>query len=79
MLVEDCTVANVAGRAVLDQHKPVIYQEAGSKRLEVVGGYALKGEHEVGFEVGEYDPAKPLIIDPVLSYSTFLGGTGSDE
>ena len=30
--------------------------------------------HEVGFEVGPYDHDKPLVIDPVLVYSTHLGG-----
>ena len=56
------------------QHKPVTYQEAGGVRREVASRYVVRGAREVGFEVGSYDPALPLVIDPVLSYSTYLGG-----
>jgi hypothetical protein len=55
---------------------PVIYQEMGGERQEVIGGYRLHGDR-VGFVLGAYDPARPLVIDPVvLAYSTFLGGSG---
>ena len=37
-----------------------------------------EANHEVSFEIAVYDATKPLIIDPVLSYSTYLGGSGSD-
>jgi hypothetical protein len=60
------------------QHKPVLYQEIGGQRLPVAGNFVLRGEGEVGFEVGAYDPAAPLVIDPVLAYSTYLGGTSND-
>ena len=59
--------------------KPVIYQltEQGDRR-EVKGAYLLKGK-EVGFKVQAFDRSKPLIIDPVLSYSTLLGGNGNEQ
>ena len=54
--------------------RPVIYQVTGDGgRKEIEGGYRVKGG-EVEFRVGRYDASKPLVIDPVLSYSTFLGG-----
>jgi hypothetical protein len=61
------------------QRKPVIYQEVGGQREEVAGHYVLKGEREVGFEIGEYDASRPLVIDPVLSYSSYLGGSRVEE
>ena len=60
------------------QHKPVVYQERTGGRQAIAGRYAIKSEREVGFELGEYDLNRPLIIDPILAYSTFLGGTGDD-
>ncbi len=68
---------HVAGRQ-LQLHKPVVYQEQDGGRHEVAGGYVLAGRGEVGFEVAAYDAARPLVIDPVLAYSTFIGGTGHD-
>jgi beta-propeller repeat-containing protein len=56
------------------QRKPVILQEG--KRIE--GGYAVHGR-EVAFELAKYDAGKPLVIDPVLVYSTYLGGSGFDD
>ena len=60
------------------QHKPVIYQDIGGKRQPVDGGYVLHANRRVGFRVARYDTTRPLIIDPVLSYSTYLGGLGND-
>lgn len=59
--------------------EPAVYQEAQGVRQAVEGRYALGEGGEVAFEVGEYDKAKPLVIDPILSYSTYLGGSGADE
>jgi hypothetical protein len=59
--------------AALVQQKPVILQ--AGKRIE--GGYLVRGP-EVGFSLANYDVTKPLVIDPVLLYSTSLGGNGGD-
>src|SRR5258706_13170532 len=56
------------------QHKPVIYQEIDVVRREIDGDYVRKGANRVGFQVAEYDSSRPLVIDPILSYSTYLGG-----
>ncbi len=59
--------------------RPVVYQELGGVRQEISGGYVLKGGHEVGFQLGAYDPSKALVIDPVFVYSTYLGGANNDS
>jgi hypothetical protein len=59
--------------------KPVIFQLDGrGRRRPVEGGYVVSGRKHIGFRVGAYDRTRPLIIDPVLSYSTYLGGSGSE-
>ena len=58
--------------------KPLVYQEANGKRREVAGRYAIVGDHRVTIAVGEYDRSEPLILDPVLNFSTYLGGSSDD-
>lgn len=67
-----------AAEAVLRDSAPVVYQEIGGARVAVAATFALRADHTYGFEVGMYDPSYPLIIDPELSYSTFLGGSRED-
>jgi hypothetical protein len=61
------------------EHAPVIYQEIGGVRQTVSGQFVLEGNNQVGFEVGAYDKSKTLVIDPVLAYSTYLGGSDYDN
>ena len=68
-----------AGDITLDEAKPSIYQVRDGQRLAVGGGYILLGDREAGFHIGEYDRELPLVIDPALVYSTYLGGSGNDE
>ena len=56
------------------QHPPVVYQNDGAARRIISGGYKLLDAHTVTFAVGRYDPTRRLVIDPVLSYSTYFGG-----
>ncbi len=74
---------NAAGELVVKtewgevvERKPVIYQIENDSRVAVSGEYSLKGTNAFGFELDKYNPAFPLVIDPVLEYSTYLGGTG---
>jgi len=60
-------------------HKPVVYQELEGKRRAIDGQFVLAAKNTVKFSVGKYDRSQPLIIDPVLAYSTLLGGNGFDQ
>ncbi|MBI3697828.1 MAG: SBBP repeat-containing protein [Acidobacteria bacterium] len=63
----------------LRQHRPQVYQHSGGARRPVAGKYRLTGKNRVRFEVESYDRGRALVIDPVLSYSTYLGGSESDS
>jgi len=70
-------VLSVAGGEVVLQ-KPVVYQMLKGQRHEISGRYILTKDRRVSFSVPSYDKSEPLILDPVLNYSTYLGGS-SDE
>jgi hypothetical protein len=70
-------IATPAGEVL--QHAPLIYQIANGGRRRVQGAHTLGSNNQIGFQLGQYDPSSPLYIDPVLSYSTYLGGSGSDS
>ncbi|MGB6691831.1 MAG: SBBP repeat-containing protein [Terracidiphilus sp.] len=59
-------------------HKPVVYQVVDGKRKAVEGSFALMAGHTIGFQLGSYDNRIPLVIDPVMVYSTYLGGSGDE-
>ena len=58
-------------------HRPRAYQGSGGERREVAVRYRVRGQ-QIGFALGSYDRRQTLVIDPVLSYSTYLGGSGGD-
>lgn len=70
-------VLRVAGREVR-QHRPVVYQERDGQREIVDGRYVLNGR-SVKVQVARYDSARALVIDPSLSFSTYLGGSQDDD
>jgi uncharacterized protein (TIGR03437 family) len=57
---------------------PVLYQLDGDKKTSVEGSFAVAG-NQVRFRLGSYDHSRALIIDPVLSYASYLGGSGTDN
>jgi hypothetical protein len=70
-------ILSVAGGKILLE-KPIIYQQVNGKKLTVSGQYKLQAKNIVGFQVALYDSKIPLVIDPVLNYSTYLGGDSDD-
>ena len=65
-------------QGTIRQACPVAYQETTEGRKPVEARFVIAGDRQVGFELGEFDPNKPLTIDPILSYSSFLGGASFD-
>ncbi len=58
---------------------PVAWQDIDGQRQPVTAAFALYGEHEVGFSLGDYVAGIPVVIDPDLVWNTFLGSSGGDE
>ena len=67
------------GSGEVHLQSPVIYQESDGVRVRVSGTYVMNGSSHIAFHVSQYDPSKPMVIDPVLIYSTYLGGSGDDQ
>jgi len=84
-LESDGTLALAYASGWMRESAPVAWQEIGRLRVPVQVAFRLRvpqnatEAQEVGFAPGAYDPAYPLFIDPMLTWSTFLGGSGDDE
>jgi glucose/arabinose dehydrogenase len=75
---DGAVVASVeTGNVVL--HPPTVYQEVGGRREPVSGNWAMSADGRLGFAVGPYDESQALIIDPTVEFSTYLGGSGSED
>jgi Ca2+-binding RTX toxin-like protein len=61
------------------QQRPVVYQDINGSRRTVAGSFVLGSGGQVSFDLGAYDTNHPLVIDPVVTYSTYLGGGSADE
>lgn len=57
---------------------PVLYQIVGGRQVHVDGAYERRPSGEIGFRVGHYDKNLPLVIDPVLTFTVSIGGSGTD-
>jgi uncharacterized protein (TIGR03437 family) len=58
--------------------KPVLYQLDGDNKTNVEGSFAVAG-NQVRFRLGSYDHSRALIVDPVLSYASYLAGSATDQ
>jgi hypothetical protein len=73
----DLVISTSAGD--LRQRRPTVYQEIDGSRVAVAASYRAEGKNRYGFELAQWDPKAPLIIDPLLAYSTYLGAAELDE
>ncbi len=63
----------------LTHRAPLVYQEQHGVRLPIDGRYDVRRDGTIGFAVGAYDEQLSLVIDPVLSYATYLGGSNEER
>lgn len=75
--LEDGDVVARTKDGALRLRQPVVYQESDGRRVPVAGRFTLRGRR-IAFEIGDYDRARALVIDPVVTYSTYLGGAGAE-
>jgi Beta-propeller repeat/Cep192 domain 4/Abnormal spindle-like microcephaly-assoc'd, ASPM-SPD-2-Hydin/HYDIN/CFA65/VesB-like, Ig-like domain len=73
----DLIVSMQSGQVAL--RKPLAYQPHGADRQMVSAAFQMESGNVVKFQIGSYDRSRELVIDPVLDYSTYLGGTTGDE
>lgn len=73
----DLVISSAAGDVVLN--KPVAYQQRDGRREFVDAKFALRSKNNVSFELGNYDRSRELVIDPTVTFATYLGGSGEDE
>ena len=67
------------GKDTLRLHKPRIYQQVREETRDIPGAFRLDAKGNLRFQVAAYDRSLPLVIDPVVSYSTYLGGGSSGD
>jgi uncharacterized protein (TIGR03437 family) len=73
----DGDLSVIAAGGAIAFRKPLVYQMVDGRRKPVEGGFTLVAKYAAGFRLGSYDRTKPLTIDPVLVYATYLGGSGT--
>ncbi len=72
-------VLTTQGGTELRHLQPRIHQLVGGKQVTVKGGFEVRKEGTAGFTLGSYDPKLPLVIDPTITFVTFLAGSDFDE
>ncbi len=75
----DGNLVLATGSRTLTLQRPVAYQEIEGRRNSVDSAFELGGSGDVRILVGAYDRGRPLVIDPVLSYATYLGGSATEQ
>ena len=78
-LDSDGSLSLAVGTETLQLLPPKVYQEQNQARTPIPASYEMTENRRVRFTIGKYDPDRDLVIDPVIVYSTILGGTGSED
>src|SRR6185436_2145470 len=77
-IAEDGSLLLHTAAGVLREEPPTMFQDVDGRRANVRGGYRLYGGNQLGYWAGDHDRSRPLVVDPGMIWSTFLGGTGAD-
>lgn len=67
------------GNGAVRLESPRVYQEIAGRRESVEGSFVLRGANRVGFSVAPYDRSRELVIDPILTFSSYFGGSGDEH
>ena len=73
----DLAIGTAAGTLTIKA--PVAYQDIGGARRFVASGFDMDDDGVVRIHVGDYDTAKALVIDPIVSYATYVGGSNYEQ
>jgi len=77
--LEDGNLVIEAQGGSLRMEAPRVYQQLNGRQQPVEGSFVLRADNRVGFSIGSYDHSRELVIDPVLGYSTYFGGSGDEH
>ncbi len=77
--VVDGALVIQAGADSVRLDAPRVYQEVAGKKQPVAGSFILRGPNRAGFAIGAYDRSRELVIDPILNFSTYFGGSGDEH
>jgi uncharacterized repeat protein (TIGR01451 family) len=78
-IASDGSAELALGSTMLHESAPVAWQTTRGQRVPVAVKWKVVADNRLGFVLGDYDHAKPLTIDPVLAYSTHLGGHTAED
>ena len=76
--LQDGALVLHSGSGSVRLEAPRVYQEVAGAKQPVEGKFVLRGTNRAGFAIGSYDRSRELIIDPILTFSTYFGGSGDE-
>jgi uncharacterized repeat protein (TIGR01451 family) len=77
--LKDGALVIQSGGGSVQLEAPHVYQEISGRQQSVEGRFVLRGANRAGFAIGAYDHSRELVIDPVLTFSTYFGGSGDER
>jgi uncharacterized repeat protein (TIGR01451 family) len=77
--MQDGAVVIEAENGAVRLDAPRVYQRVNGRQQPIDGRFVLRADNRVGFAIGPYDHSRELVIDPVLTYATYFGGTGDEH